>query len=181
MSESFRPINKMRFWCQKILPLAYDDSLSYYEFLCKVCNTLNQVIENINLLPDFIRELVSDEKLKEILSGLLDQLREQIASANEGVSKTATANRKVGDLVWLNGLLYKVTHNMIAGDQYVENSNCVKVTVEEQMKVIYRIDEELLEMNGIVDGTFVTAIGDTHVYDGASQEIRIIPAGEAIK
>lgn len=181
MGDSFKPINKMRFWCQKILPLAYDDSLSYYEFLCKVSNTLNQVIEDINLLPDFIRELVSDERLKEILSELLDQLREQIASANEGLSKTATADRSIGDLVWLNGLLYKVTHNMIAGDQYVENSNCVKITIEEQIKNVYYVDDELLKINGVVNGNAViVAKGDTHVYDGKTQEIKIIPVGSEI-
>ena len=29
-----------KFWCQKALPLVYDDSLSYYEVLCKVVSTL---------------------------------------------------------------------------------------------------------------------------------------------
>ena len=28
------------FWCQKVLPLVYDDSLSYYEFLCKLWKNL---------------------------------------------------------------------------------------------------------------------------------------------
>lgn len=42
---------------QKILPLAYDDSLSYYEFLCKLMEKLNLTIEEINkivkLFDDF--------------------------------------------------------------------------------------------------------------------------------
>ena len=29
-------VDGFRFWCQKVLPLVYDDSLSYYEILCKV-------------------------------------------------------------------------------------------------------------------------------------------------
>ena len=37
-----------RFWCQKVLPLVYDDSLSYYELLCKVVAKLNEVIETDN-------------------------------------------------------------------------------------------------------------------------------------
>ena len=28
-----------RFWCQTVLPLVYDDSLSYYELLNKVVNS----------------------------------------------------------------------------------------------------------------------------------------------
>lgn len=34
-----------RFWCQKVLPLVYDDSLSYYEVLCKVVEYINKLIE----------------------------------------------------------------------------------------------------------------------------------------
>ncbi len=40
------PLQEFRFWCQKVLPLVYDDSLSYYEVLCKLVDYLNQMIEN---------------------------------------------------------------------------------------------------------------------------------------
>ena len=148
----FKKIDGLRFWCNKILPLVYDDSLSYYETLCKIAEKLNEVINDINEIPQYIRDLVSDEKLKEIMQTLLNNLQEQIASANEGTSKTATEVRTVGELVWLNGELYKITHNMIAGDQYVENSNCVKITIEEQIKAIYNTNEETLKISGIFDG-----------------------------
>ena len=36
-----------RFWCQKVLPLVYDDSLSYYELLCKVVEYLNETMEDV--------------------------------------------------------------------------------------------------------------------------------------
>lgn len=148
----FKKIDSLRFWCNKILPLVYDDSLSYYETLCKIAEKLNEVINDINEIPQYIRDLISDEKLKEIMQTLLNNLQEQIASANEGVSKTATEVRTVGELVWLNGKLYKITNNMIAGDQYVENSNCVKITIEEQIKTIYNANEETLKITGIFDG-----------------------------
>ena len=35
-----------RFWCQKVLPLVYDDSLSYYEILCKIVDYINNIIVN---------------------------------------------------------------------------------------------------------------------------------------
>lgn len=38
-------IGAFRFWCQKVLPAVYDDSLSYYELLAKVIDKLNEVIE----------------------------------------------------------------------------------------------------------------------------------------
>lgn len=51
-------MNTFRFWCQKVLPLVYDDSLSYYEVLCKVVDYINKLIETD-------RELIGDvETLK---------------------------------------------------------------------------------------------------------------------
>lgn len=46
-----------RFWCQKILPLVYDDSLSYYEVLCKVVDYLNNIINDVNNIIDNVNEL----------------------------------------------------------------------------------------------------------------------------
>lgn len=45
--------------CMKVLPLVYDDSLSYYEVLCKLRNKINEVITDINEnLETYIRELI---------------------------------------------------------------------------------------------------------------------------
>ena len=52
--ETLKPF---RFWCQKVLPLVYDDSLSYYELLCKVVNYLNETIEQTNDLTENVDEL----------------------------------------------------------------------------------------------------------------------------
>lgn len=41
-------IDTLRYWCHKILPLVYDDSLSYYEVLCKTSAKLNEVIDSTN-------------------------------------------------------------------------------------------------------------------------------------
>jgi hypothetical protein len=41
-------IDNLRYWCHKILPLVYEDSLSYYEVLCKTRAKLNEVIDSTN-------------------------------------------------------------------------------------------------------------------------------------
>lgn len=41
-----KDLKTFKFWCQKVLPLVYDDSLSYYELLCKVVDYINNLIEN---------------------------------------------------------------------------------------------------------------------------------------
>lgn len=60
---SMQPTAKVadfKFWCQKVLPLVYDDSLSYYEVLNKMVVYLNQVIDNINADIDNVAELEDD-------------------------------------------------------------------------------------------------------------------------
>ena len=50
-------VDSFRFWCQKVLPLVYDDSLSYYELLCKVVNYLNNTIADVNTLGTDVNNL----------------------------------------------------------------------------------------------------------------------------
>ena len=116
------------------MPLVYEDSLSYYELLCKVVKKLNEVIESVDGIPDLAAEMLSDENIGEIVSRLFNNLEEQIAGANEKLSETATANRVVGCLVWLNGDLYRATKYIDAGDRYVAGGNVEKITIEEVIK-----------------------------------------------
>lgn len=47
---NYTELKPFRFWCQKVLPLVYDDSLSYYELLCKVVDFLNKTMEDVETL-----------------------------------------------------------------------------------------------------------------------------------
>lgn len=47
----------VRFWCFKVLPLVYDDSLSYYEVLCKVVDKLNEMIDSMSELNDTVKSM----------------------------------------------------------------------------------------------------------------------------
>ena len=54
-------MKKFMFWCQKVLPLVYDDSLSYYETLCKLTAKINELIDFINGgITDWIKEHISE-------------------------------------------------------------------------------------------------------------------------
>lgn len=46
-----------KFWCQKVLPLVYDESLSYYEVLCKVVHYINHMIDDLKLEGQELEEL----------------------------------------------------------------------------------------------------------------------------
>ena len=77
-------VQPFRFWCQKILPAVYDDSLSYYELLCKVIDKLNEMIEVDNEQTQAIHVLITElnalkeafEKFQE--SGFDDYYKEQV-------------------------------------------------------------------------------------------------------
>ena len=47
MVAEYHNQSKLRFWCQMVLPLVYDDSLSYMELLNKVVSYLNNCIQDV--------------------------------------------------------------------------------------------------------------------------------------
>lgn len=64
-SGNYKGLQSFRYWCQKVLPLVYDDSLSYYEILCKVINYINNMIENQKEFSDQLAELKSELEIVE--------------------------------------------------------------------------------------------------------------------
>lgn len=136
VKEKKLTMNTKNIPCIKVLPTIYEESLSYYEVLCKMRIAINEMGDVINKLPDYIRSLLTDDELKSIYSELLNELEEQIASENEKDNTTATKNRNIGDLVWLNGILIEIISPMIAGDKYVENSNYITMTMEDYINNI---------------------------------------------
>lgn len=54
---NYRELKPFRFWCQKVLPLVYDDSLSYYELLNKVVDYLNKTMEDVDTLHTDVENL----------------------------------------------------------------------------------------------------------------------------
>lgn len=64
-----------KFWCQTVLPLTYDDSLSYYELLCKVVKYLNNCISDIvSLVGNSQALLESYEALQNYVNEYFDNL-----------------------------------------------------------------------------------------------------------
>ena len=63
-------------------------------------------------------------------------VKKAITPNDEGHSPTATADRAVNDLVWVNGFLVRVTRAMVAGDAYVSGSNCVSSSTNEVLSYL---------------------------------------------
>ena len=107
MTNFFEP--KLRFWCQKVIPLVYDDSLSYYEVLCKVVHYVNNLATDISKIPTYVLEAISG-----LTDASVDTADELMESDPEAGTYIATRGyHAVGDL---GACLYKITddYNEIA-------------------------------------------------------------------
>lgn len=89
----FSDIQPIKFWCQKILPLVYDNSLSYYEVLCKFSSKLNEIISTLNNFESDVYNYI-DQKINalttdwtnivySILSEYADQFDEKLNEEHE--------------------------------------------------------------------------------------------------
>lgn len=50
-------LGAFRTFCQKVLPAVYDDSLSYYELLCKVVDYLNETMGSVDELNSGLKQV----------------------------------------------------------------------------------------------------------------------------
>lgn len=94
------PIKPFRFWCQKVIPLVYDDSLSYYELLCKLVYHINEMGKTVNYHTETLEFLIKtyedfvgtlnveqlvDEKLDEMASdGTLENIVNSVLANYQG-------------------------------------------------------------------------------------------------
>lgn len=68
----------------KAIPLAFDESLSYLEMLCKMLNQLNETIEQVNANTDWINNYSGD--LSDIKEAII-QIESNIATLTNKVNK----------------------------------------------------------------------------------------------
>ena len=83
MGYNFSKFQPFRYWCYKVLPLVYDDSLSYYELLCKVIdalnkigNTSNELITAFEELKEWCENYFESTNFQEMVGNKLDQMAE---------------------------------------------------------------------------------------------------------
>lgn len=102
MGDVSRDIKPFRFWCQKVLPLVYDDSLSYYEVLCKIVIKLNEVIEatdGFDAALDRLKDLLQAEiaatakRLTQRLTENVNNLQNQISRNVNNLQKQIYVNK----------------------------------------------------------------------------------------
>lgn len=87
---NFNNVDPVRYWTYKILPLVYDDSLSYYEVLAKVVQRLNVLVENNNNITqhikDLILEYIGSGKIGEVVSDIIANFILNVKNPPEGIT-----------------------------------------------------------------------------------------------
>ena len=83
-------LKSFNYWCYKVLPLVYDDSLSYYEVLCKVVDRMNEML---NEDKDF--------------AGDIESLRQDLAEVQKWIDNYDTTyaekiiEEKIGKMIFV--------------------------------------------------------------------------------
>lgn len=134
-------IRTFRFWCQKVLPLVYDDSLSYYELLCKVVNKLNEVITNENELNEAFQQLkewvenyFSSHDFQEMVNNKLDEM-----------AKDGTLASLINEVIFgeLNQKVDTNANNISAIDDRINNVGNFKDILKQGGKSILFIGDSI--------------------------------------
>lgn len=76
-------MKELRMWCYKVLPLVYDDSLSYYEVLCKLKAKINEMIGVIDDIPEAVKAYLDTDDFKAYIAQLVDTLKSGFVSVDD--------------------------------------------------------------------------------------------------
>lgn len=93
------PLKTFKAYCQQVIPLIYEDSLSYYEVLCKLMEYINNIIDNTDYLNQQTTANSNDiAALKKDVAYINNQL--------ENIANGAYLN------VYINGLIDWIDQNI---------------------------------------------------------------------
>ena len=167
MSHNFLPtqnqynnLGKFRFWCQKVLPLVYDDSLSYYELLCKVVHYLNETIENVDLVGEDMQKLYT----------AFEQLNEYVVNYFTNLDVQKEINIKL-DNMFSDGTLTVIIDGVLSDykeefNKAIAYQNAGIKALTNRMDTFTRLgagsttgDAELLDIRVGADGTVYESAG----------------------
>lgn len=117
--SQYKQLDEFYFWCQKVIPLVYNNSLSYYEVLCKVTDYLNNVIENQTAMYETIVIHGTDiNKLQQQVTLIQQELDKFIAGDYTNLYIQSLANWIDKNLQELVGRVVKYVFFGLTDDGY---------------------------------------------------------------
>ena len=105
--DTVNMLNTMRFYCQPILPLVYDESMSYYETLCKVVGQLNTTGETVNKLNEGLTGEIAD---RQAADAALDERLKLIEDTNKKIHFLVFDGANPNGVMPTRGELYQWVH-----------------------------------------------------------------------
>lgn len=137
----YKDLSPFRFWCQKVLPLVYDDSLSYYELLCKVVDYLNNTMGDVTVLEGDVTGLHSAYvELQDYVNDYFSTLdvQTEIDQKLDNMATSGRLSQLVGPFVpaqvtaWLNDNIQPTTP-IIDSSLTVEGAGADSKTVGDEL------------------------------------------------
>lgn len=155
-------VENFRFWCQKVLPLVYDDSLSYYELLCKIVTYLNNTISAVNENTEDVANLLFEfNELKTFVDNYFYNLdvQNEINNKLDRMAEDGTLDKLL--LSYFNNYKQEI-------DTTVNTQNSKISVLEQRMDTFSTLtegsttgDAELLDIRVKADGTTATSAGNS--------------------
>ena len=112
---------------------------------------------------------------------LWGSIKKAISPFDEKMSTTASADRSINTLVWLDNTLYRCTQYMQQGTAYVEGVNCTASSLNEVFSYIlslahakYDSENQSLILGFYEDTSKIAVAGDVHEYEAQTQTIKIV-------
>ena len=119
-NRNIKPISPFVLFCQKVIPLAFDESMSYYECLCALVNYLyNEVVPAVNNNADAVTEL--QNYVKNYFDNL--DVQEEINNKLDEMAESGQLTDIIAQYLNLAGVLgYNTVNDMINASNLVNGS-----------------------------------------------------------
>lgn len=177
MSIDYRE-RRLRFWCQKVLPLVYDESLSYYELLCKIMKHLSEAETDVSALEQWLADLDA-EAVKMVYSEYpLYAVKSGNAVTLKRRSEASAPITDVANRVGISGnpIHATISTQVQTGHLDPNDENSPEGTVMEEATVTLTIDEATSSAKGVMsasDKSKLDALHEVTVVAGSSGNIQV--------
>lgn len=156
--RNIKPISPFVSFCQKVIPLAYDESMSYYECLCALLNHIMKVDEAVNLNADAVTEL--QNYVKNYFDNL--DVQDEINNKLDAMAQSGQLSDIIAQYLQLAGILAYNTLNDLKQATNIVNGSYVKTygknSLNDGYGRFYKIRE--IKNTDVVDGNHLIALNN---------------------
>lgn len=172
MAYDWKKFEPFHFWCHKVLPLIYDDSLSYYETLCKLYALVTKLIELCNELIDAVKELNGRVT---VLEQTVDLLNQELIKLKGRMDSAESKIETLEDTV--NSIQTSITNIMNTLNDYGDRITQVETDVTEinttlnevsasLTTIIQNISNLTTKVNNLEENPYVLPIAGVNTLGG---------------